>query len=406
MSYLDYLKNDIKRLEKRIKNIEDNPDPKQLKCNKLLYQVRRDSLKEQIRAVEEKKVVLCLGMFGDIVASMGYFPFGIINHGWEVSPQIVSEYLGLIRRADYPDTACDAYQMAMGMMLHGDIPPLQIAMTSGSCDVAVFADRAVAHSRNIPYYYIDVRPGMSPPQSMMEQMKKGIEFAESHLPGAKFDPKKLEARREKIKIGRSYLWEIGQMLKHMPAPLHGRDAFRIYNPGLANEPGGLEYLRAFRDEIQERIDKKIFPVPDEKLRIMWVVSAPIYIDIFKILERHKASMPLYVQATTGGMWGLGPKQYHEEGSPWGGPASKWVSQLVQMAKEVKIDGVVYYQNTGCIINRSCSKMVVDGIEREVGIPTLLLEGTMLNPERFDMRRDEESLEEFLALCLSRKEARS
>src|SRR4030042_1457571 len=129
------------------------------------------------------------------------------------------------------------------------------------------------------------------------------------------------------------------MLKHEPAPPHGRAAFHIYN----------------------------------------------------LLGRHNASMPLYVQATTGGMWGLGPKEYHEEGSPWGGPAHKWVSQLAEMAKEVKIDGVVYYQNTGCIINRSCSKMVVDGIEKEVGIPTLLLEGAMLNPERFDMRRDGESL---------------
>jgi benzoyl-CoA reductase/2-hydroxyglutaryl-CoA dehydratase subunit BcrC/BadD/HgdB len=195
------------------------------------------------------------------------------------------------------------------------------------------------------------------------------------------------------------------MLKHEPAPLHGRDAFRIYNPELANDPGGLEFLKAFRDEVRQRIDQKNFPVPNEKLRIMWVVSAPIFIDIFQILEKHNASMPLFVQATTGGIWGLGPKEYHEEGSPWGGPAHKWVKQLVEMARDVKIDGVVYYQNTGCILNRSCSKMVVDGLESELGIPTLLLEGTMLNPERFNMRRDEESLEEFLALCLTRKEAR-
>jgi benzoyl-CoA reductase/2-hydroxyglutaryl-CoA dehydratase subunit BcrC/BadD/HgdB len=405
MSYLDYVNADIQRLEKRIKKIEDDPDPKQLKCNKLLYQVRRNSMIEQSRAIAEGKVVLCLGMFSEIMASMGYYPFGIINHGWEVSPEIVSEYVELIRRADYPDTACDAYQMAMGMMLHGDLPPLQIAMTSGSCDVAVFADRAVAHSLGIPYYYIDARPGISSPQYLAEQIQEGIEFAMRHLPGAKFDQDRLNERREKTNIGRRYLWEIGQMLKHTPAPIHGRDAFRIYNPGLANEPGGLEYLRAFRDEVRERIEKRIFPVPNEKLRIMWVVSAPIYVDIFKILERYNASMPLYVQATTGGMWGLGPKEYHEEGSPWGGPAHKWVNQLVEMAKEVKIDGVIYYQNTGCIINRCCSKMVVDGIEKEVGIPTLLLEGTMLNPERFDLHHDEESLEEFLALCLNQKEAR-
>jgi benzoyl-CoA reductase/2-hydroxyglutaryl-CoA dehydratase subunit BcrC/BadD/HgdB len=406
MSYLDYLNADIKRLERRIKKIEENPDPKQLRSNKLLYQVRRDVIKEQIKAVEERKVVLSLGMFADIMASMGYQPFGIINHGWEVSPEIVSEYLELIRGADYPDTACDAFQMAIGMMLHGDLPPLQIAMTSGSCDVAVFADRAVAYTLGIPYYYIDVRPGMhSSPRYMTEQIREGIEFAEKHLPGAKFDQEKLDERIEKTKIGRSYLWEIGQMLKHEPAPLHGRDAFRIYNPGMANDPGGLEYLKAFRDEVRERIDKGIFPVPNEKLRIMWVVSAPIFVDIFQILERHNASMPLYVQATTGGMWGLGPKEYHEEGSPWGGPAYEWVNQLVEMAREVKIDGVVYYQNTGCIINRSCSKMVVDGLEKELGIPTLLLEGTMLNPERFDLRYDEESLEEFLTLCTHRKEAR-
>jgi benzoyl-CoA reductase/2-hydroxyglutaryl-CoA dehydratase subunit BcrC/BadD/HgdB len=243
------------------------------------------------------------------------------------------------------------------------------------------------------------------PKYMEEQIRQGIEFAERNLPGAKFDPKKLEERVKKMKEGRAYLWEIGQMLKHEPTPLHGRDAFRIYNPGTANDPGGLEYLRAFRDEVRERIDKKNFPVPNEKLRIMWVVSAPIFFDIFQILERHDASMPIFVQATTGGEWGLGPKEYHEEGSPWGGRASEWVRQLVEMAKEVKIDGVVYYQNTGCILNRSCSKMVADGFEKEMNIPVLLLEGTMLNPEKFDLRRDEEALEEFLSICTHRKKNR-
>ncbi|MBN1190083.1 MAG: 2-hydroxyacyl-CoA dehydratase [Dehalococcoidales bacterium] len=403
MSYLDHLNEDIKRLERRIKKISENPDPKQLRCNKLLYQIRRDSMIEQAKAVEENKVVLSLGMFADIVAAMGYFPYGIINHGWEVSPEVVNRYLELIRGADYPDTACDAYQMAIGMLLNNELPPLQIALCSGSCDVAVFADRAVAHTLGLPYYYVDVRPGMHLTSRYMEQqIQQGIAFAEKHLPGAKLDMAKLEERVKKTKMGRAYLWEIGQMLKHKPAPLHGRDAFRIYNPGIANEPGGLEYLKAFRDEIRERIEKKNFPVPDEQLRIMWVVSAPIFIDIFKILERHNASMPLYVQATTGGMWGLGPKEYHEEGSPWGGPAYTWVNQLVEMAKEVSIDGVVYYMNTGCIINRSCSRMVVEGFEKELNIPVLLLEGTMLNPERFNMSRDEESLEEFLDLCLKRK----
>jgi hypothetical protein len=51
-------------------------------------------------------------------------------------------------------------------------------------------------------------------------------------------------------------------------------------------------------------------------------------------------------------------------------------------------------------------MVADAVESQVGIPTLFLEGWMLDKEKFDPVLTEEKLEEFLSLCDARKASRN
>ena len=46
--------------------------------------------------------------------------------------------------------------------------------------------------------------------------------------------------------------------------------------------------------------------------------------------------------------------------------------------------------------------MADSSEKELGIPTLLVEGRMLVEETFDQRQFEEMLEDFVDICIKHK----
>lgn len=423
---MGYLETEIARCNRRIKHIEENPDPKQLRANKLLYEIQRDSLQEQLDAVNEGKPFAYnhAGLGGELLfRSMGVVTFHLIAAADRADRKAPS-YFQTVRSTGYPSTICDRFQMALGAVLSRDVPKPQVVVAYQACDVEVFSNMAVAHLWNVPYYFIDFRYDSDVSiEHAVEQYREVIDFVEKHVPGAKFDEAKLEELLDKRRKGIEYLHEVGQLMKNIPSPISGRDAFRIIGPGLALEPKGLEYLRALRDEVRERVEKGISPVPNEKLRIMWAVTGPYFIDVFKILEKHNASVPIFLWNSTPKTYGLAGDEFWDvstnlgrkatpleeltEGSlsTWFRRADPWVREVVAQAKEMSIDGIVYYQLSGCPSCRSVAKMVADAAERELGIPVLPLEGWMLDKEKFDPVLTEDKLEEFLAVCESRKEAR-
>jgi benzoyl-CoA reductase/2-hydroxyglutaryl-CoA dehydratase subunit BcrC/BadD/HgdB len=423
---MGYLENEIARCERRIKYIEQNPDPKQLQANKLLYEIQRDRLQEQLRAVNgEKPLVYAHGGPGldFVMEAMGVTPFHIIGAA-DRADKMAPKYFQLVRGAGYPSTICDRFQMSLGMILSGDAPKPQLVVACQACDVEVLSNMAAAQIWNIPYYFIDFRYDVDIPiEYSAEQFREMIGFIEHHIPGTKFDEGRLEELLDRRREALVYLHEVGQLLKTIPAPISGKDAFRIVNPRLALEPRGLEYFRALRDEVRERVETKNFPVPNEKLRIMWAVTGPYFMDVFQILERHDASVPIFLWSNVPENFGLTPKEMWDVStvigrkatpleevtswslSTWFRTAESWVREVVCHCKELSIDGVVYYQLSGCPTCRSSAKMVADAVESEVGIPVLFLEGWMLDKEKFDPVMTEEKLEEFMSLCDSRKAAR-
>jgi benzoyl-CoA reductase/2-hydroxyglutaryl-CoA dehydratase subunit BcrC/BadD/HgdB len=418
-----HLENELARCERRIKHIEQNPDPRQLKVNKLLYEIQRDDLKEQLATLNEgRPFAYSLGMH-DILDAMGVTCFDTIGAA-DQSDRQADKYFQVSRGAGFPSTICDRFQMSLGMILSGDAPRPDLVASVQSCDVETLVHAAAANYWKVPYYFLDFRYNTSISlEHAVAQLREMIGYFEKKVPGVKFNEEKLEDTINKRNAAMVYLHEIGQMLKNHPTPISGRDAFRIIGPWLARLPRGMEYFQAMRDEVRERVEKKIFPVPNEKLRILWAVTGPYFLDVFQILAKHDASVPIFLWSNSPQEYGLVSKDLYDVStylgrkatpleeatafllSTWFGPADRWAREVVAHCKELDIDGVVYYQLSGCPTCRSSAKMVSDAVESQVGIPTLFLEGWMLDKEKFDPVLTEEKLEEFLSLCDSRKAAR-
>jgi benzoyl-CoA reductase/2-hydroxyglutaryl-CoA dehydratase subunit BcrC/BadD/HgdB len=356
--------------------------------------------------------------------AMGVVPFHIIGAA-DRADKMAPKYYQLVRGAGYPSTICDRFQMSLGMILSGDAPKPQVVVSCQACDVEVLSNMAAAHLWNIPYYFVDFRYNVDISlEHSVRQLREMIEFVEHHIPGAKYDEAKLEEYLDRRAQALVYLHEIGQYMKHIPAPIHGRDVFRIIGPRIAPHPRALDYFRALRDEVRERVEKKMFPVPNEKLRIMWAVTGPYFLDVFKIMEKHDASVPIFLWSNTPETYGLASEEFWDVStnigrkatpleevtswslSTWFRTAEPWAREVVEQCRETSIDGIVYYQLSGCPTCRSAARMVADAAEDELGIPMLPLEGWMLDKEKFDPVLTEEKLEEFLSICAARKEARA
>jgi benzoyl-CoA reductase/2-hydroxyglutaryl-CoA dehydratase subunit BcrC/BadD/HgdB len=421
--YMNFLEMQSLALNFRTQKIDKTPDEKQYKSNKLLYEILKDIADGQLAAVNEGRLLAYSHGLDDILVPMGFTCFMLISAADRVGP-MAEEYYRLVRGAGYPTTICDRFQMAMGLVLSGDVPRPHLIASGQACDVETLCNIAAAHIWEVPYYFIDFRYRMNLSiEHVMDQIYEMIDRIERTVPGAKFDQEIFMERYNSYKTARGYFHEMGQLLKTTPAPISAKDAFRIVSPRIAKmHPRGLEYVRELRDEIRNRVERGFSPCPNEKLRILWAVSGPYFGNLFKVLEKHDASMPIFLWSHTPETYGLTPNYFYDVGvnigreptpmeevtssllSTWTGPASVWVDEIVCHCKELQIDGVVYYQLSGCPTNRPVARMVSDRLEEELSIPTLPLEGWMVDKERYDASGSEDKLDAFLTMCYQRKKA--
>ncbi len=77
--------------------------------------------------------------------------------------------------------------------------------------------------------------------------------------------------------------------------------------------------------------------------------------------------------------------------------------MLDQVETFKIDGIVHFQQSGCPLALGSAQVIADRAEDELGIPSLLLEGRMLDEEFYNEEEVHEKLEEFIDLCIDRKE---
>ncbi|MBN1380182.1 MAG: 2-hydroxyacyl-CoA dehydratase [Deltaproteobacteria bacterium] len=421
---MNYLEIYAAILNDRVKMIKEHPNAKQYKSNALLYEMLSENATSQLKAVQDGGLFAFSHGLDDILVPMGFTCFSIVGAADRVGFNS-DAYYRLIRGAGYPTTICDRFQMGMGIVLSGHIPRPHLVAPGQACDVETWLNIATAHIMEVPYYFLDFRHRTNISMDhLMDQIHELIDRIEKEIPGAKFNKDMFLERRKKTQEAQVIFHKIGQMLKAKPCPVSAKDAFRIVPPWIAKiHPRGLEYVRELHDEIKDRVDRGFSPNPDEKLRIMWAVSGPFFGSLFKVLEKHKASMPIFMWSHVPEQFGLVPKCFYDVGeflgreptdleemtssllSTWTGPVTEWVDEIEMHCRELDIDGVVYYQLSGCPTNLPAARQISDRLEEELDIPLLPLQGWMVDKEMYNKSDSEDRLDAFLTMCLQRKKVR-
>ena len=81
---------------------------------------------------------------------------------------------------------------------------------------------------------------------------------------------------------------------------------------------------------------------------------------------------------------------------------EWAEEVLWMCKELSCDAVIYFELMGCLHIGSLSKLVLDTVEKKLGLPTLILRGRLYDPVTLPPREIEDRLTEFVNIAIAGK----
>ncbi len=414
----------IERLQKVIKKIEENPDPTKLRSNLMLYEIQLEGHKAQLEAMHQGTPQMGQPPgIGLLFQAMGYVCISGTQE--EMSTQAYTQkYLEIARTKGFPvDTSCD---MAMGMIAPWVAGEQEERISHPVCDqpcTPIWLTNVFrSHVAPNPRYYLDLgfEQNEATLKHTVNQLREYIEVCEKRFPGLiKYDEDKLielQAYKEEIE---SYFREIYQMQRLKPSPLAGKEAFRQTGPippGMSPNPKkGVEYARMRRDEVAERVAKGIAAVPGEQLRMIWTVTRPWFMNPFKVLEKRKAAVLLHYWGPTftriplpqTNFWGdrkLSPLEKVAAellSSLWTGTSTRWVDNLIWIAKDLQVDAIINYNMVGCTATLGLKKPVEEQAEK-IGVAVLQLEGKQWDSNYASEATINAKLDEFAQMLLSKK----
>lgn len=410
-------------LDRRVKRIAENPDPTMLQSNKMLFELERDLYTAEAQAWKEGKPFATGGRgSGLILRSMGFEMGGYTQAADRTGHP--ERYMDTVRRLGIPESSCDRTVIMIAMCVNGELPPPSLAVTGGGCDPVDYCYHWLANYYHIPLFPIDfpldrTEQGV---KYMADQLGELIEFVESRFPGMKYHEDKLLELQEVAAEADRISKEVFQLRKRVPFPMSGRDALRLPMLPIAHpDPAkALKHMRIWRDEVGERAEKGIGAVAEEKLRLMWTVTAPNFINPFAALEKRGVSIPVIMLANSAKLAGLkyflygDETEYGRKLSPleeegrdgiqlsWSGLGEQWVKDTLLVCRDLKIDAIVSFNQMGCTATAGLGNLIAEAARRELDLPTLQITGRQLAVDYFNQAEWDSTLNQFIDMCFARK----
>ncbi len=428
---MNYFEDEIVKYERRLKRISESPKSDMLASNKLLYQAQLEHNKDQLKWWHDDRPFVAAGNAGTsmLMRCFGDFrPLNLVGIADRIGTKHAEVCFEAIRGMDLPDYACDRTILFLPMAIRQELPKiLAVVSHSGYCQVGHDSYITLAHMIGVPVYAVDI-PFRDPYQDHLDyitnQLRGMIDWAQQNLPSAKFDERRLIELQNQDKRWFETLHEIYRLRQTIPCPDHPQDVFRLPirphtffgNPSLL-----LEYYESYRDELKSRINRGFSPVGDEKLRILWSITGPFGGKVWDYLISRGVSVPYW-------HFGGGPREYYmpfygdtfeygrklspleEEArvmsyNSWGGGGERWIQDTIAACKQFRADGLVLFEQTGCMPVHGINQILAQKLEEELGIIAWRVEGRMLLGQTERTQNEfMAGLESFINRCFDRKRA--
>ena len=243
---------------------------------------------------------------------------------------------------------------------------------------------------------------------MERELREVIVPALEEVCGRPFDNERLREVLIQLKEAALIRNECWEFFKLKPSPWTLWDYIVSMGPFviLAGEPGGVEYYRELKTELEQRFEQGIPALTQEKFRVYW--DALCMYGWFGVIARKLAS--LGINAICGRYpWELFPRPWliDTEGDPIRAMAEligeirrvyagELYPQIVaELVEEYDIDGLIMFAFRTCKNWSMGQQDVMMEIERRYGIPGILLDADGIDPRYYS---DAQIDTRFLALA--------
>lgn len=419
-----------KKYARRVQKITSNPKPGMLGSNIILYKAMLQYAEEELRAWEKLGDKMPVWSPGAALGyrlgpAMGFHTYPLDSFTDLMSPQEARWALDYVRKRGFPDDICDRIQNIGALMVSGRLPRISLmTLEFNDCSQGAQANLWAARELGAEIYTFDVpfEQDMQAVRYVEEQLREMIDIAVKNIPGVKYD-RESEARliqyQETYRQGMYWQRRIAELSARKPCPISGRDALRMPARQLCWQQNFVDYFRESYLELEKRAASGESPLNGpEKFRVLWTATAPFYSDPFGYLEKHGCAVPVYEEGTGCATYyvpGEGKQFFgHDLENPiqeeaatllwdhWAGTAERRIWEVAMRCRQLDIDGIVHFEQGGCVACNGSARVMGERIEQELGIPSLYIRGWCQDVEKHDEKAFETELGEWLEISVSRK----
>ncbi len=334
----------------------------------------------------------------------------------------VEPYLDLAVERGLPDTMCSAQRGVIGLFEAGllDKPDLLVNGALGSCDPNSKAFEYMAEKFDVPALYLDT-PYYHDKRAIDYYANgyKKIVKALEEMTGNRLDPDRLREVVEHTNKASELFFEINELKRTVPNPVP--NYYNMHHTGLkfmmVGTPDAVQYYETALAVCKDRLKKGKHVLPEEKIRVLFMYTG-FYFDneIYSWFQEEMGVTYLmdviscfdfnpYIDTSSVDtmLYGLAeemlnlPMTRQLKGS-WDMP-SNWLFDVLYYAETYKADCLVFTGHTACKQAWGVYRLVADEVKRQLGIPSLRLEGDGWDSRITPMSVIKEQFEDFFATLM-------
>lgn len=314
-----------------------------------------------------------------------------ILHAMRIEPQIAeglscyfagagSEqyFIDCARRADVPDTLCSYHKILTGIALSGVLPkPRFIANTTLACDANTNTFRRLAAHYGVPHFTVDTpcTDGGDAVQYVADQLRELVRLMEDVM-HEHLDEEALRAvlacEQRSVRACQRYYDLLAD--RYLPNEMTSEMYTLFATHILLGKPEIERYFDLLCEDAQNAAPFR------GGNRILWVHSLPYWQNSLRtILNFSEENQLLCSDMSFDALYEPNPEHPYESMArrllcnTFNGPMNRRADKIVEMAKKLHANGVVFFCHWGCKNTLGGVGLVRDRLERE-GIPMLALDG--------------------------------
>jgi len=382
------------------------------------------------------------GNLVELIRSFGALPvLPEINALQSGMRKLSGDYIAEAERLGHSEDVCAYVKCDIGMLRSGNIGPAGtklpkpdlLLLSYTGCYTFMKWFELLREEYDCPAVFFHVPyqgDGVLEPEHreyMLRQLREQVIPALERATGRAYDEDALRERLALAAEAEDHLVAVLQSAKHKPSPIDGYFGTVYYvGPIFSAFRGtqeGVEYYRALREEIEERVAAGQGPVtPEGRLdnqKYRLVVEGPPswthFRDFWKMFADEGAVVVASTYTKVGGTYDFGFR--HNPDDPLGTLADycsgcytnlnlpSRIDMLVRYIQEYEADGFVINSVKSCNSFSAGQLMILREVEKRTGIPGAFIESDLVDPRYFSTANIKNRLESYFQMIQARRAGR-